>query len=340
MLKVVAAQGGRSTLRSFTGLVGKGAVRAIKWLGDGKRIVVGGDDGKVRVLNVMEGTVVRTVGSHGDAVRCIVKGVMKDEALVATGGYDGMVKVWNIDTGELVTELECGEGVEGLVLLRGRTVLVTASGSEMKVWDMAARRGVEEGAEAGGDDDEDGGDDDEDDFEEKEDDDEDDEENDEKGKNEKESVEASSTRPLGSLIHTAHNHTKAITTLLTTSAHNGLERILTCGIDGHVKFYDADTFEVVHALKYPSPITDVAVGGKGTRFVVGMSNGNISVKTRTAEAAEKSGRGKKRQARGGTYAYFVRGKNEVADIEDFTVEVDKKKKVRTRHRTEGSPRRN
>ena len=52
------------------------------------------------------------------------------------------------------------------------------------------------------------------------------------------------------------------------------------------------------------------------------------MKTRAAAASAKAAnRGKKRQARGGTYAYFVRGKNEVADVEDFTVEVDKKKKL-------------
>ncbi|KAF4306262.1 putative small nucleolar ribonucleoprotein complex subunit protein [Botryosphaeria dothidea] len=85
-------------------------------------------------------------------------------------------------------------------------------------------------------------------------------------------------RPLQLL----RNHQKTVTSL--ALANNG-ERVLSGGLDGHVKVFETTGWNVVAGFKYSSPVLSLAVIASGTEredkhLAVGMENGLLSLKTR------------------------------------------------------------
>ena len=78
------------------------------------------------------------------------------------------------------------------------------------------------------------------------------------------------------------NHQKTVTSL--SLASNG-SRVVSGGLDGHVKIFEMQGWNMVHGMKYSSPILSLAVVAVGTaredrHLVVGMQSGLLSVKTR------------------------------------------------------------
>ncbi|KAF2114383.1 U3 small nucleolar RNA-associated protein-like protein 15 [Lophiotrema nucula] len=83
-------------------------------------------------------------------------------------------------------------------------------------------------------------------------------------------------------IHILKNHQKTVTSL--TLAGNG-ERLLSGGLDGHVKVFETQGWNVVAGMKYPSPILSLNVISSGAQkddkhIAVGMQSGLLSIKTR------------------------------------------------------------
>lgn len=86
----------------------------------------------------------------------------------------------------------------------------------------------------------------------------------------------------GRPIQILKNHQKTVTSL--SLASNGA-RLVSGGLDGHVKVSETTGWNVVTGSKYPSPILSLAVIGSGAaqndhHLVVGMQSGMLSIKTR------------------------------------------------------------
>ncbi|KIW50498.1 hypothetical protein PV05_09302 [Exophiala xenobiotica] len=86
----------------------------------------------------------------------------------------------------------------------------------------------------------------------------------------------------GRPLHMIKNHQKTVTSLCLAS--NGT-RVISGGLDGHMKVFETTGWNVVAGSKYPSPILSLAVIASGTpredrHVVVGMSTGQLSIKTR------------------------------------------------------------
>lgn len=99
-------------------------------------------------------------------------------------------------------------------------------------------------------------------------------------------------------------HQKTVTALCT--AQNG-SRLLTVGLDGHVKIHNTASWEVVSGFKYPAPILSLSVipspGSSDLErddrhLAVGLQTGLLSIRTRLAgaEKARAREREKKMQA--------------------------------------------
>lgn len=78
------------------------------------------------------------------------------------------------------------------------------------------------------------------------------------------------------------NHQKTVTSLCLASNNT---RLVSGGLDGHLKIFETTAWNVVAGSKYPSPILSLCVIGSGTaredrHLAVGMQNGNLSIKTR------------------------------------------------------------
>ena len=99
-------------------------------------------------------------------------------------------------------------------------------------------------------------------------------------------------------VHVMENHQRTVTSL---SLASGGRRVLTGGLEGHVKIFETTGWNVVHSIKYQSPVLSLQVipGSDADRHLaVGMQSGVLSVKTRLtgAEAQREKEREQEMQA--------------------------------------------
>ncbi|KAF2746691.1 U3 small nucleolar RNA-associated protein-like protein 15 [Sporormia fimetaria CBS 119925] len=81
-------------------------------------------------------------------------------------------------------------------------------------------------------------------------------------------------------VQVLRNHQKTVTSL--SLASNG-SRLLTGGLDGHVKVFETSAWNVVGQLKYPSPILSLSVissNNEDKHIAVGLQSGILSLRTR------------------------------------------------------------
>ncbi|TKA30755.1 hypothetical protein B0A50_02475 [Salinomyces thailandicus] len=91
----------------------------------------------------------------------------------------------------------------------------------------------------------------------------------------------------GRAEHVIRSHQKTVTSI--AISHNGA-RLLTGGLDGHVKVHNTTSWEVVAGFKYPSPILSLAIVSSGAtegakedrHLAVGLQTGLLSLRTRLA----------------------------------------------------------
>ena len=151
----------------------------------------------------------------------------------------------------------------------------------------------------------------------------------------------------GRLVRSWSNHQKTITSLCLDGTS---KRLLSGGLDGHVKIHDIKTYGVAHGIKFERPILSLAVSPNNSRLVVGMSDGTLSIRSR--ELKQNSGlddiddclldpeeammkaisqfkkpRHEGPRMFGGTFRFISRGKNAKAAADDFLVEVRRKKRL-------------
>jgi U3 small nucleolar RNA-associated protein 15 len=137
----------------------------------------------------------------------------------------------------------------------------------------------------------------------------------------------------GKLMHTFSNHQKTVTSLCMNSTGS---RILSASLDGLVKIYDVSTYEVVHGLKYNTPVLSVAMSPNDSHLVAGTSDGVLSIRQRDLQSAAAAAGAPggdlfvtgSSQPRGGSSRYFNRGRNFAAPVDSFKVEVQKRKQLK------------
>lgn len=89
-------------------------------------------------------------------------------------------------------------------------------------------------------------------------------------------------------LHMITNHQKTVTSL---SLASGGRRLVTGGLEGHVKVFETTGWNVVYSTKYQSPVLSVAIipsnnssEADDRHLAVGMQSGVLSVRTRTTGA--------------------------------------------------------
>lgn len=88
----------------------------------------------------------------------------------------------------------------------------------------------------------------------------------------------------GKPLNIMRNHQKTVTSLCLAS---GGTRVVSGGLDGHVKIFETSGWNVVAGQKYPSPILSVNVVSAGSNredkhLAVGMTSGVLSIRTRVS----------------------------------------------------------
>ncbi|KAI6674696.1 hypothetical protein NL676_002602 [Syzygium grande] len=105
---------------------------------DKLHLVSGGDDGLVKYWDVAGESVVSELRGHKDYVRC-GDCSPADANCFVTGSYDHVVKLWDVrvsDRNRAVTEVNHGSPVQDVIFLPSGTLVATAGGNSVKIWDL------------------------------------------------------------------------------------------------------------------------------------------------------------------------------------------------------------
>jgi U3 small nucleolar RNA-associated protein 15 len=109
----------------------------------------------------------------------------------------------------------------------------------------------------------------------------------------------------GTLLNTIEAHQKLITCITMDATK---ERILTGSLDGMVKIFHVNTFEVLNTLSYAAPILSLGISPDNTKLVVGCTDSMLSIRTRLVKVADILQEKKLSNIiKSGSYRYFLRG---------------------------------
>lgn len=229
--RLVAAGGEEGLVRTFEASSGaamrtfKGhasPVHAVRWAPGGLHLFSASDDKSLRMFDVPTSECVWTrSGAHADYIRAACASPLSPNVW-ATGAYDSAVCVWDTRSDDKRPVLRLGHGaaVEDVLFMPGGALLLSAGGNEIKVWDITQghRAGAGSSGGSGGS----GG-----------------------------GSAADGGRDSG-CVHRFSNHQKTITCMALDSSSS---RILSGGLDGHVKIYSAHTVSSWTLIRLPwSPL--------------------------------------------------------------------------------------
>ena len=323
------------TFSRLNGLAYSGTFRPT----DGKLVACGDEGGVVTVFDVATKASLRqltTAASHKGATGTAARVVKwrRDGLALFAGSDDKTVRYWDLSTGQLLTSIPSAHSDYvrcGATNVASPDVFVSGSYDHtLKLWDMRGRS-------AGG-----------------------------GGSNRPVAcfdhgapVEACLVLPGGSLLvsagtdtikvwdllgggaaplHSFANHAKTIT-CLTTDAEGS--RLLSASLDGHVKVYDVQSYDVVHSLRFSGPLLSVGLSPNKGTLMVGKADGTLSIRSRRTASSTAAALGSSSSSSsssslfptrqplifGGTAKYFQRGKNAVAGAGDFEVELAKRHRL-------------
>ncbi len=89
----------------------------------------------------------------------------------------------------------------------------------------------------------------------------------------------------GRLVHTFNNHQKNVTSL---AIDGTTSRLLSGGLDGHVKIYSLQTLQVAHGMKFQAPIVSLGISQDNKKLAIGFVNGELMVRNNRKEKARTS----------------------------------------------------
>lgn len=141
-LTLALSQRGREpdkTGRQLSGL--RGVMNDVGFSADANMAFVAAGEpgvfGEVRLFNVKDGSLIRTIQGHRDAIYAAE--LSPDGKLLATGSYDQKVKLWNVETGAEVRTLHGhNDAVYDVAFHPNGQILASASGDRtVKLWNVA-----------------------------------------------------------------------------------------------------------------------------------------------------------------------------------------------------------
>jgi U3 small nucleolar RNA-associated protein 15 len=90
----------------------------------------------------------------------------------------------------------------------------------------------------------------------------------------------------GRALHTFSNHQKNVTSLCWEGTGS---RLLSTGLDGHVKMYNMQTLQVAHGLRLGRPLLSAAMSADNQKLVLGYVDGGLSARTRRVTTMDRDG---------------------------------------------------
>lgn len=130
----------KSVLRSFRGHTA--ATHRVSFTADNTHLISFSDDKSVKLWDIPGEKVVQTYSNHDDYIRAGCTSPVSPNIFVS-GGYDKMIKVYDSRIGgssekNVIFEVNHGSPIESLLFLPAGGILLSAGGTEIKVWDAFA----------------------------------------------------------------------------------------------------------------------------------------------------------------------------------------------------------
>ncbi|OZJ02132.1 hypothetical protein BZG36_04583 [Bifiguratus adelaidae] len=127
--------GSRAILRTFREHTHP--VHVTKFLPNNTQIMTAGDDKIVKVWDIPSETAITTFRDHTDYIR---SGSISpdDPNLILSGSYDRSIKLFDLRANSCVMTMDHHDPVEDLLMFPGGGVVVSAGGTNIKVWDLFA----------------------------------------------------------------------------------------------------------------------------------------------------------------------------------------------------------
>uniref|UniRef100_A0A6B2L3E6 U3 small nucleolar RNA-associated protein 15 C-terminal domain-containing protein n=1 Tax=Arcella intermedia TaxID=1963864 RepID=A0A6B2L3E6_9EUKA len=123
----------RAILRTLQGH--EGPVHTTLFSSNKCHIMSASDDKTVRCWDLAMAETLSIMKGHTDLVRCGDIGDSSPDVWI-TGSYDHTVKLWDIKSGETINTFDHGDPVEAVVVNPAGSLLFSAGGNYVKVWDL------------------------------------------------------------------------------------------------------------------------------------------------------------------------------------------------------------
>jgi len=117
------------------------AVHVARFSSDRKHILTCGDDTTIRYWDLVSGEQSQRLDGHSDYVRAAACSPANSNIWV-TGSYDHSCRAWDVETGQVVANLDHGAPVEHVVFHPSGTLLVSAGGTEVVIWEALGGWGL------------------------------------------------------------------------------------------------------------------------------------------------------------------------------------------------------
>lgn len=235
-----------------------------KFRKDGKLLVAGDKAGQIKILDVHSKSIIRWMKGHTAAVRSV--SWTADGLHVVSGSDDHSVRYWDLGTGDLLWENKSAHNdyirtvdaspVDSNLFISGsydHTVLLWDRRQKTPILSLVHTQPVAQcmfspsGAlvyTASG--------------------------------NE---VKVWDILNGGKLIHTFQNHQKNITSICLDGTHT---RLLSSGLDGHIKVYNLQAMKYAYGIKCKSPVLSVGLAYDNNKLVVGYVDGHLEIRNKKA----------------------------------------------------------
>ncbi|MBN1911049.1 MAG: WD40 repeat domain-containing protein [Pirellulales bacterium] len=119
-----------------------GYVCTVAFTPNGKQLISGGADGKIKFWCVDSGECQRTLDGHAEWVHSVA--ISADGKFLASGGRDNLVKLWDIATGKLLKTFTGHSGLVKSVAYSpdGRLLASCGGDKSIRIWDIASGEGL------------------------------------------------------------------------------------------------------------------------------------------------------------------------------------------------------
>lgn len=124
---------GKHPLKIFKGH--KGPVRITNFCEDSTKVFSGSDDQTVRCWEIATEECINQFNFHTDNVRCGTT-IPHVASSIITGSYDHTVRMFDMRSNTNTMTIDHGDVVESVLAFPSKSILLSAGGTSLKVWDM------------------------------------------------------------------------------------------------------------------------------------------------------------------------------------------------------------